>query len=323
MTTFKKIFNKKGCATPARHILMAFAVLFGWIPLAFGQDTTTSNTATTAKADTTQSAAKETAEKEALHISLDAFKINDEVKLMAKVSHKVKGKFQPIPGIEVDFYKKEITAGNLLGKDTSDLDGEAAWFFTASQLSDTTATNIYFAAVRNHKFYEDADETVTVSPSIMKMQLEAGDSVRTVKVFLGYPDEAGKTVPVADASCQLYVKRLFGLLPLGDAATTDAEGNVTFEFPADIKGDESGNVTVVTKIEEHEIVGNAEVSQLINWGIPTKQEDFYLRRELWSARANSPITLVIIVNAILLGVWGAIAYIFLEIIRINKIGKVR
>jgi hypothetical protein len=155
----------------------------------------------------------------------------------------------------------------------------------------------------------------------MDITLEEEDSSRLVKIVVGHPDETGQIVPMPEVECKIYIKRLFGLLPIGDAETTDADGLISVVFPDSLKGDESGNLTIVAKIEDNEILGNVEVSKTIAWGIPTEINDFYLQRELWSARANSPWTLILIVNAALLGIWGVIAFIFLEIFRINKIGK--
>jgi hypothetical protein len=109
---------------------------------------------------------------------------------------------------------------------------------------------------------------------------------------------------------------------MGDPGTTDEEGNVAFELPSDIPGDESGNLVIVAKVAEHELLGNIEVRESSAWGVPVKEDDFYTQRQLWSARANSPIILIVVVNAAIIGIWGVIAYIFLGIFRINKLGKV-
>jgi hypothetical protein len=58
------------------------------------------------------------------------------------------------------------------------------------------------------------------------------------------------------------------------------------------------------------------------WGVPLKAGHFSEDRELWSARSNAPLSLIFIVNAILIGIWGVIAYIFIKIIKINRLGKV-
>jgi len=155
----------------------------------------------------------------------------------------------------------------------------------------------------------------------MTIQLEEEDTTRLVKVFIGHPDETGSIVPLADAECIIYVKREFGNLPISETETTDAEGNINVEFPDSIQGDPDGNVTIIAKVAGNDMIGNVEVSQTKNWGIPVKADDFYKKRELWSARANSPIPLVLVVNGVLILIWGAILFIFWEIFRISRLGK--
>jgi len=273
------------------------------------------------QSDTSGTEEEPTSEKMALRMSFEAFKINQELKLLARIMSKVKAKFQNTAGVEVSFYKEEISPENLIGLDTSNRKGESYWLLLPEEKSDSASSATYWAVVRDHPDYEDVEETVSVNPSIVDMKLEEEDSSHVVKIFVGHPDESGQTVPLADVECNVYVKRLFGVLPILETETTDEEGNITVEFLREIQGDESGNLTVVAKIAEHEILGNVEVSKTIAWGIPSKVNDFYQQRELWSARANSPLMLIFVVNATLLGIWGVIAFIFLEIFRINKLGK--
>jgi hypothetical protein len=274
-----------------------------------------------AKTDSTNAVKEEAPEKASLRISFDAFKVNDDVDLKARLLTKVQGRFEPVPGVEVSFYRGEIAPGNLAGKSISNSHGIA--MFTVKGVEKAEGPQTFMVQVSGNPRFDDADNDVTVTPSKMEMNLEDVDSTWTVNVFLGAPNEANEIMPVADASCQLYVKRLFGYLPVGESATTDEEGKVSFEFPKGIPGDESGMVTVVARFSDNDVVGNVETRQVSPWGVPTKKDDFYAKRELWSARANSPIPLVIVVNAILIGVWGVILFIFLEIFRINKLGKAR
>ena len=276
------------------------------------------NAATQTPADSTAVPAEEaTSEKAELRMGLETFKINEQQKLVARVRSKVKAKFQNIPGVEISFYKDEVLPENLIGKDTSDHKGEAIWMLSPAPATSST----YWAVVQNHPVYADAQETITTLLSKVDMKLEEEDTLRMVKITVSQPDEAGQLVPMPDVDVTVYVKRLFGNLPIGDAETTDADGNISVEFPKEIQGDESGTITVVAKIAENESLGNVEVSQAAAWGIPSKVDDFYLQRELWSARANSPLILIFVVNAVLIGIWGVIAFIFLEIYRINRLGK--
>lgn len=268
------------------------------------------------QSDSMVSEEEEIVEKPVLRMSFEAFKINDQVKIMARVRSKVDTKWQNTAGVEVSFYKDEVIPENLIGKDTSNSKGETSWIVPAPEESAT-----YWASVKEHPDFEDVEETVTVNPSVLNLELVEEDSMRYVKVFVGVPNDSGEVVPTPEVECKIFVQRLFGNMPLGEPETTDEEGYITVEFPTGVPGDGSGNITIVAKVAEHEILGNVETSKTVSWGVPIVSEDFYAQRRLWSARDNSPIALVVVVNAALLGIWGVIFYIFWEIFRINKIGK--
>lgn len=259
-------------------------------------------------------------EKAPLRMSFEAFRINGELKLLARVRSKVNSKYQNTSGVEIRFYKGDTSPENQIGTATSNRKGEAIVRLDLSSSADTIVSSDYYAVVSDHPDYEDAEEMLTVNPGIIRMQLVEEDSIRTIEIFVGSIDSAGIT-PIAEAECKVYVQRLFGLMPLGDPVTTDEEGNAVFEFPGDIKGDTSGTIKIVAKISEHELIGNIQTDKEIAWGVPVVEEDFFSQRQLWSARSNSPVLLIIVVNGIIIGIWAAILFIFYEIYRINKLGK--
>lgn len=273
----------------------------------------------TTEVQSDSTAAEEEVEgKPELRMSFEAFKINNEVKIVARVRSKVDTKWQNTAGVKVSFYKDEVLPENLIGTDTSNSKGETSWMLPVQSQSAT-----YWASVKDNPDYEDVEETLTINPSVLNLDLVEEDSMRYVKIFIGVPNDSGQVIPVPEVECKIFVQRLFGNMPLGEPETTDEEGTITIELPAGIPGDTSGNITIVAKVAEHEVLGNVETSKTIAWGTPVVSEDFYAKRQLWSARANAPIALVVIVNIALLGIWGVIFFIFLEIWRINKMGKVR
>jgi len=313
----------KNICHPANHFYGFMNCILVFLLLALNYSAYSQEGNETPKRDSTAAEEQPTIEKKELRMSFEAFKINQELKLVARVRSKVDKKFQNTAGVEVSFYKNEISPENLLGKNISNHKGEAYWLISLEGIPDSLASPMTFlSSVKDNPDFEDVEETATFNPSTMTIQLEEEDTTRLVKVFIGHPDETGSIVPLADAECIIYVKREFGNLPISETETTDAEGNINVEFPDSIQGDPDGNVTIIAKVAGNDMIGNVEVSQTKNWGIPVKADDFYKKRELWSARANSPIPLVLVVNGALILIWGAIAFIFWEIIRINKIGKV-
>ncbi len=148
----------------------------------------------------------------------------------------------------------------------------------------------------------------------MKMEFAKDDSLNICKVFVSSNDSVVKEVEV-----KLYVKRLFSLLPVGDATATDEDGMATFEFPKDIPADLNGKLLVIAKIEDDDNYANTEVSGEINWGTPRKA-NAELERSLAGSRANAPIYFIVVSNLIIFGIWGTLVYVVLQLFRIKRLG---
>jgi hypothetical protein len=98
----------------------------------------------------------------------------------------------------------------------------------------------------------------------------------------------------------------------------DENGVVRIEFPSDLPGDSAGNVVIIASVEEDDSYKGVEVSDKVRFGVPSGIDNRENKRSLAAAGANAPISLLILVNGIILVVWGMIIYIFTEIFRIRR-----
>ena len=125
--------------------------------------------------------------------------------------------------------------------------------------------------------------------------------------------------PIEELDVLLYVERLFSYLPVGDRFnTTDEKGLVEIQFPSDLPGDSIGNLNLIIRIEDAETIRDTSIYTNVKWGVPVLYDKTEEKRSLWAARANAPLTLLILVNSLLLGVWGIIIYICYEMYLIKK-----
>ena len=264
-----------------------------------------------------------TADKAETSIELIYTEANNRSKILtATVKTKVEGTYQPAKEVGVNFYQKEVDPQYFLGTASSNEKGIARLIVPEAKLTKSAPEYTFVAAVENDKKFEDNQEEITVAEADFNMTLMEVDSVRQIVMVLQAPDSKGNAMPVGEAEIHLYVQRLFGLLPLSDnPETTDENGEVTADFPAGIPGDTAGNLIVVARVEEHERFGNLEFSRKINWGVPLIMDPNKDNRELWSSRANAPVYLIVLVNTMLIGIWGVIAYIIFQVFQIRKIGR--
>ncbi|MCB0592968.1 MAG: hypothetical protein H6557_15760 [Lewinellaceae bacterium] len=265
-------------------------------------------------------AQESTEEDKKARISLDFFSINNrEQKLVATVKTKVEGFFENVAGVKISFYKGEASEENLLGSRETDMNGKATLAF--SPKSDTALWFTYIAVLENVPGYKDAEKEVEAKKAVLEFTTEEMDSVRTVNIVVTAPDSAGNMAPVADVNARLFVKRLFGALPVSDEMeTTDEDGALSVEFPSDIPGDKDGNLLLVARVSDHEEFGNLEFSKTVPWGQAVQLDQSKQMKELWLSSSNTYKGFLIIVNLMLLGVVGVIVYIIRQLMQIKKLG---
>jgi hypothetical protein len=90
-----------------------------------------------------------------------------------------------------------------------------------------------------------------------------------------------------------------------------------------LPGDFEGNVKIIVRIDDHDDYGTIEEIGILRWGIPTLIHDETIVRSLWASGANAPVLLLLLVNGLILGVWGIIIYILYEIFIISRLGEKR
>ncbi|MEQ9414246.1 MAG: hypothetical protein RIF39_10470, partial [Cyclobacteriaceae bacterium] len=127
--------------------------------------------------------------------------------------------------------------------------------------------------------------------------------------------------PVPDVEIKFYIKRYFGRLPIGDDFySTDENGEAELEYEGAIPGDDVGNIQLGCWMEDNDEFGTISAVTSQNWGTPFVDDNSeFNKRTLWSTRDKTPYWLLIFPNLIILGVWGVIGYLVLQIIKIKKL----
>lgn len=163
--------------------------------------------------------------------------------------------------------------------------------------------------------------------------ITAPDDVEHVKIALELKPENyeilakisamqdGNEIPLPSTEVKFFVKRYFGMLPIGkDNNKTDADGVAIAEFPADLPGDTTGNVEIIVALADTGKYGHVQVQQTISWGKPTIPVNLLEKRSLWTVSRMAPIWLIVSFLGTVLIVWGVIFYIIFQIIQLPKFG---
>jgi cytochrome c5 len=210
--------------------------------------------------------------------------------------------------------------------------GRGAMVSFKTTISDTDKWNVINYARSVAKTKKTSDVEVTTPETTESAPIIA--STGTIKLNVSYNDEKkivyaraytmenGEKVPAAGVELSFFVKRYFRDLPFGNQPTiTDAEGLTMAIFPEDLPGDTAGNVQLIVKVKEEQMLGKTEVSQVKAWGKVTPLVNIRDTRSLWNATWMAPLWLLISYFVVVIGVWAFILYIMMQVGNLYKIGK--
>lgn len=263
--------------------------------------------------------------KASIRIAL-AYYQTDEALPVIKVTASTKKdqKYVPVANTEVNLFFNEETAGGFMGRVTTNDRGLASLALPV-KFKTSWDSMIFFkfiGTVTGNKQFEDEAAEMEITKARIELSLTEEDSIRTIKAALhAYTDSGLVSVPETDLL--LVVSRLLSDIGAGEEEfyTTDENGEVSAPFIFKFPGDETGNIRMGAKIEDHELYGNLKTTQNIQWGTPMLADHSFAKRSLWATRDKTPIWLLIFPNLLIIGVWGTIVYLINLILKIRKLGK--
>lgn len=245
--------------------------------------------------------------------------------LMVQSRIKVGKKFQPLPRQVIQLYLDSNKAENLITKTFTDEAGEAKVVIPPA-LKDkwkNSPKHNFIAVLEGTSLEEERTTTLEITRAKIVMDTSNDNGTRTVNVKVMF-FENNDWVPAKDVEMKVGVDRSGAILSANDEETytTDSTGTVNVEFKKDsLPGDQQGNFVLVAKVEDNDQYGNQLVEKTVPWGVAVKQDkNFFDQRTLWSTRYRTPLWLLIMAYSIVIGVWGTIIFLVLQIIKIKKLG---
>jgi len=270
---------------------------------------------------------QDTSKKE-LVLTLGYYMNNNKVMyVMANAKTKIDGKFKPVKGVVMNLFLDADSAANLIGKLTSDKNGLAKAIIPPA-LKDLwmgASKHTFLAVTIADKEFDAVTAEASISKSKISIDTISDGEAKTITVSVT-SFNGTDWVPAKDVEMKVGINRSGGgILTAGEAETytTDSSGTVAVEFKkAKLPGNEKGDITLVAKVEENELYGNLLVEKVVPWGVPVKVDhSFFNQRTLWSTRFRTPYWLLFMAYSIVLGVWGTIIYLVMQMIKIKKIGR--
>ncbi|MFY9151039.1 MAG: hypothetical protein WAO52_03425 [Prolixibacteraceae bacterium] len=217
--------------------------------------------------------------------------------------------------INIYFFKKDTS--QLFSKITTNEKGAGKVLLTRNLEEDVQGTIHLIAKLENNPEYEDVEVEGNTQKANITLSTTEEDSTKTVIAKLSAFGEDGTLIPVGDIDITFYTKRLFGLLPLGEDATvtTDENGVAELIFPKHIKGDETGNVTIVAQVEHDETYGTVEAQTDARYAEPAVFVPD-TSQALW--KSDAPLWMAIAFYLALSSIITTVFYLFYQLYKIRK-----
>ncbi|MEI6507154.1 MAG: hypothetical protein WCO54_01640 [Bacteroidota bacterium] len=237
------------------------------------------------------------------------------VKVSAKNSD---NKRKPAENAHINFYAVNKDGEKNIGSCLTDNEGKSELLLPKDIPLDTAMTFHIVAKIENDELYENSDEVILFKDVTISIKLNAADSNRMVNATVVIIGSDGKEKPVKDVAVKFYIQRMFGIMPVAEdnSMNTDEAGLASFNYPKEIPGGSTGNLSVIAKIEDNEFFGTVETAADVKWGSVIEAEKNPFPRALWEPYA--PPSLVIVICVLFGGVWSIYMFIFYTLYKIKK-----
>jgi hypothetical protein len=225
----------------------------------------------------------------------------------------------PISGSVITYYNMAGDESRQLEAVRTDMDGEAVFYIDKKSDRLESAGDIYtFRAVfEGSQEFEMAEDMVEVKSLNMSLAFIEIDSVKTIVAEAYETDHEGNPIPLEDTDVYFYVPRSFSLLPVGEEWFMG--GTAQVDFPTSLPGDSAGNLTIVARIQDHELYGNVEAVAVKDWGLAVPRVIVEKRRGLGDT--DAPLWMVYTLIVLLSIVWFHYLYVFYVMIKIKKLRR--
>ena len=263
-------------------------------------------------------------EKLAPNVTLQYFQADDELPyVITTVRKRVDRRFYPVRGLPVKLYfNEEESEGAYVGSGITNDKGECQWVLPDKLRAAWESLDEFdfYATVLETDSTEEVRESVHIIRS--RIILNTNDETKLITGKIEKKTTDG-WLPVEEVEMKFFIKRLFSRLTLGDDTySTDKEGKAEVEFDYVVPGDNQGLIRLGCMVEDHDEFGNVFAYGNVKWGLPLIDDNTaFEKRSLWATRDRTPWWLLIFPNLIILGVWGLIGYLVVQIIKIKKLAK--
>ncbi len=258
------------------------------------------------------------AKKDKIRLKAEYVKImNAEIYFDIKATAKVDNQNIDVSNIDLTIYNIVGDDQIELGKTKTNMNGESRFTLKDINAIKPDSTNIYNIEVSfdGNDSFSRASKSISFKNANIEAKLITKDSINYITATL--IDKSTDSV-VSDALLRVQVQRLFRPLRIGEEFnSTDETGTIIVPIEEGIPGVD-GKLTFEVVLKDSDDFGTVKALVNAPIGVPIVDESTFDERTMWSPRNKTPLFLLIFPNLIILGIWGIIIYLILNLIKLKK-----
>lgn len=261
------------------------------------------------------------AKKNKVRLKMNYVKVmNEEIYFDIEASSKIDNDNIKVPNIEVVIYNEYEDEEIGLGTAFTNRNGKARFVLPDFNSLIPDSTNTYNVGVSfyGNGSFKKASKSVSFKNADIDARIVTIDSLN---YFTATLKDVTKDSLIDGASLSVQVERLFQPLFIGEEFyITDENGTIFVPVEHGIPGLD-GNLNISVVMDDNEDYGTVIDKFVAPIGTPIVQETTFYERTMWSPRNQTPLFLLIFINALIAGMWGLIIYLTFNLIKIYKSKK--
>ncbi|MBE9488771.1 MAG: hypothetical protein IMY67_00635 [Bacteroidetes bacterium] len=258
------------------------------------------------------------AKKNKVRLKADYVKIVDgESYIDLAATSKIDKKNTKVSNIDLIIYNEFDDEKVKLGSATTDMNGQSRFVLKDLNTIKSDSTNTYNIKIsfKGNDSFKKASKSVSFKNAYIEAKIINKDSINYITATL---IDVSTNSPITDESLTVQVQRLFRPLRIGEEFNnTDDNGTIIVPIEEGIPGVD-GNLTFEVVLSDHDDYGTVKALVNAPLGTPIVDESTFDERTMWSPRNKTPIFLLIFPNLLILGMWGLIIYLFINLFKISK-----
>lgn len=265
-----------------------------------------------------QNALGQNAKKNKVRLKVEYIKImNDEHYIDVKTTARVDKQNINVPNIDLVISNEYNDDLVKLGKVTTNMNGEGR--FSLQNLNtvkpDSTKTYNLNISFSGNDDYSRTSKSISFKDAIINSEIITKDSIHYIKATL---IDAGRDSVIAGEPLNVNIQRLFKPLSIGEELNrTDENGTIIVPLEKGIPGVD-GIITLEVVLKDSEDYGTVKNLITAPIGIPIEDKSTFDERTMWSPPTKTPLYLWIFPNILILGIWGVIILLIVNLYKINK-----